>query len=211
MNHSFDIPALTPELRFAAKYWREMDELTSKHRVAYEKRLGHQVLNYVVETYSKASTDAKKLILPVIQAINDRIPHIGIEWKTQNIERDWGSWGYVRKPGGTRRPIRWVGAYLDVGKNCPRLVLYLRPKSGDRGTRYLWEECRRKGWAGDMIVVADELEKWPGWEEEAGSLIYHVQSLHSRTALAEVVDSAADATKNFFCLSIPLLKKLSSD
>ena len=209
MKQPFSIPALTPELSFATEHWREMEEVAHNNRKVYEPQLGSQVINFVDETYSKASEDVKKLILPVTQAINDQIPHVRVSWHTRGIEENWGTWGHVRRPGGTNRPIRWAGAYLDVGKNIPRLMLCLSPKGGENGSRTLREACRRKGWPGDLIVIADELDNWPGWEEEASSLIYHVRVLNTRSSLNDVVDAAAHAAKQFLRLAIPALRKMS--
>lgn len=195
------IPVLTPELRFALKHWQEMDQLLEGKKSEYK-----ELRKEVDQIYKRAGVDAKERILRIASEVSGATR---VTWTDRNVENDWGTWGPLRKPHG-KSVVAWAGIYFDGGKRgIPRIVLTVWPKRGMSGCRLVREECRGQ-WHGQLFIPQEDLEDWPAWEGDAACVVYHAETLTSRSTLAETATHTSKAAREFFRIAMPYLHKLGT-
>jgi len=199
------IPILTPELRFALKHWQEMDQLSEGKKSEYK-----EVRKQVDQIFKRAGADAKVRIMRIAECISYELNEkTRVAWTDRNVESEWGNWGPLRKRRG-KSVVASAGVYFDSDKRgIPRVILNVWPKRGMSGCRLIQEECRGQ-WHGQLSVPQENLEDWPGWEDDFPSVVYHSETLTSRSTLPEMASHASKIARRFLRVAMPYLQKLAT-
>jgi hypothetical protein len=199
------IPAVSHELQFISYHAVEADEILQGD-IAVVPPL-RELLQRV---YDRANEDACKLLEDSLTSLQAGVRRLVRLEMTKPRGNPWEIYGALFAGArGRKRRIGGFGFHVGYGQEGFRLIGYLIPRRGGLdGRLQLVHACKKKLPKMKVHLAADDSKRYPDWNN---CVVWFSKDLHRKVSHQNLQREIATASRRFFKVASPLLKKLSAE